>query len=150
MMDLQQGPQLLVLACILIFVMVWKLWCRYYLFPPQQLDPEAESRAAALLREVLSDREHQQLLEVGFLTVPSYRVPGRVYRVPARPGWVDVYEADRLAMRVCVEPVEQLPQADVVLMHKLMIEGNEQDYLRTANIVYVRPPSSQRWRRPQR
>ncbi len=149
MMDPQQGPQLLVLACILMFVVVWKLWCRYYLFPPQELDPEAEGRAAVLLRELLSDHEHQQLLQTGYLMVPSRRVQGRVYRVPARPGWVDVYEADRLAMRVCVEPVEHLPQGDVVLMHKLMIEANEQDYLRTANIVYVRPPSGQRWRRSQ-
>lgn len=149
MMEFQQAPQLLVLACILTFVLVWKLWCRYYLFPTQDLDPEAEGRASALLREMLSDGEHQQLMQSGYLSVPSNRVQGRIYRVPARPGWVDVYEADRLAMRVCVEPVDHLPQADVVLMHKLMIEGNEQDYLRTANIVYVRPPAGQRWRRVQ-
>jgi len=149
MTELQQGPQLLVLACVLTFVVVWKLWCRYYLFPSRELDPEAERRAAALLRELLSDSEQRQLLQAGFLEVPSSRIPGRVYRVPSRPGWVDVFEADRLAMRVCVEPVEQLPQADVVLMHKLMIEGNEQDYLRTANIVYVRPPGGPKWRRAQ-
>ncbi|MHB0870711.1 MAG: hypothetical protein ACYC5J_14860 [Chloroflexota bacterium] len=149
MIDIQQGPQLLVLACILMFVVVWKLWCRYYLFPPQELDPESENRAAALLRELLSEGEHQQLLQTGYLSVPSRCVVGRVYRVPARPGWVDVYEADRLAMRVCVEPVDHLPQGDVVLMHKLMIEGAEQDYLRTANVVYVRPPAAQRWRRQQ-
>lgn len=32
-----------------------------------------------------------------------------------------------------VEAVEPLPDGDVVVMHKLMIEGNEDDYLRTAN-----------------
>ncbi len=150
MTDFQQGPQFLVLACILMFVVVWKLWCRYYLFPYQETDPEAESRSTALLRELLSGSEQQQLQQAGYLMVPSRKVAGRLYRVPMRPGWVDVYESDRLAMRVCVEPVEHLPQADVVLMHKLMIEANEQDYLRTANIVYVRPPDGQRWRRPRR
>ncbi|MGE5620648.1 MAG: hypothetical protein ACM3US_15480 [Sphingomonadaceae bacterium] len=149
MTDFLQGPQILVLASILLLVLLWKLWCRYYLSPPRELDPESENRAAALLRELLSEGEHQQLVQTGYLSVPSRHVVGRVYRVPVRPGWVDVYEADRLAMRICVEPVEQLPQGDVVLMHKLMIEGAEQEYLRIANIVYVRPPVGVRWRRYQ-
>jgi hypothetical protein len=36
-------------------------------------------------------------------------------------------------MELCLQPVEPLPEGDVVLMHKLMIEANEQEYLRTAN-----------------
>lgn len=147
MTEFQQGPQLLVLASILMFVVVWKLWCRYYLLPAHEFDQEAEDRAAALLHELLSEAEHRQLLQAGYLAVPSPNVADRIYRVPARPGWVDVFEADRLAMRVCVEPVEPLPQADVVLMHKLMIEGNEREYLRQANIVYVRQPAGPKWRR---
>ncbi len=140
-------PQLLVLATVLTLVVFWKLWCRYYLFPTSELDPESEDRAAALLCELLSGPEQQQMQQVGYLTVPSPGVVGRVYRVPLRPGWVDVYEADRLAMRICVEPVERLPTADVVLMHKLMIEGNEREYLRQANIVHVRPPAGEKVRR---
>ncbi len=67
---------------------------------------------------------------------------GRIYHVPAGPGWVDVYESGELCLRVCVEPVERLPQADVVLAHKLMIEGDEQRYMWAANILYVSPAAA--------
>ena len=146
MMDLD-GPQLLALASVLMFVLVWTLWRRYYLLPVLECDAEAEKRAAALMREVLSDGESRELDQSGYLTVPSPSVPGRMYRIPAKPGWVDVYESGQLAMRMCVEPVERLPAADVVLMHKLMIEGNEPEYLRQANVVFVRPPAGRRYRR---
>ncbi|MDP9382063.1 MAG: hypothetical protein M3Q29_18355 [Chloroflexota bacterium] len=43
---------------------------------------------------------------------------------------------DRLLMPLCVQPVERMPHADVVLTHKLMIEGNEQEYLRGADPSY--------------
>lgn len=146
MTDFQQGPQVLVLAILLLCVLVWRLWIGRYLVSARDSHAESEERAGSLLREILSDRQEQQLEQSGYLTVPSGSVEGRYYRVPARPGWVDVYESDRLAMRVCVEPLEQLPVADVVLMHKLMIEGNEKDYLRQANIVFVRPPAGQKRR----
>jgi len=51
---------------------------------------------------------------------------------------VEVYDEGKLTMRLCVEPLERLPAADVVLMHKLMIEGNEERYLHEANIVHLR------------
>jgi len=37
-------------------------------------------------------------------------------------------------MRLCVGPVDPLPDADVVLIHKLMIEANEDEYLKAANV----------------
>lgn len=147
MTDFQQGPQFLVLATLLLCLLIWRLWSRRYILSSRDFDVESEERANALLREMLSEPEQQQLAQSGFITVPSCSVEGRYYRVPARPGWVDVYEADRLAMRVCVEPLEHLPTPDIVLMHKLMIEGNERDYLRQANIVYVRPPTGLKRRR---
>jgi hypothetical protein len=36
-------------------------------------------------------------------------------------------------MRLCLQPVECLPDADVVALHKLMIEANEENYLQKAN-----------------
>jgi hypothetical protein len=36
-------------------------------------------------------------------------------------------------MRLCVQPIERLPDADVVVLHKLMIEANEEHYLQRAN-----------------
>ncbi len=95
---------------------------------------EAERRAEALLRRFLTEEEYQQLLCQGYLRVQSPHYPNRVYLIPRYRGLVRVYESGRAVMRLCVGPVEPIPDADVVLMHKLMIEGNEEEYLKIANI----------------
>lgn len=94
---------------------------------------EAELRAETLLREVLSAPEYQQLSRQGYIDIPSPSLHRRFYRVPRYRGQVKVYEDGRPIMGLCVQPVEPMPDGDVVLMHKLMIEGNEQEYLRIAN-----------------
>ncbi len=95
---------------------------------------EAERRADALLAEVLSEEEASQLGKRGYVEVPSPSHPNRVYRVPKRRGkMIKVYESGKLVMKLCVGPVQMIPEADVVLVHKLMIEGNEQEYLQKAN-----------------
>lgn len=94
---------------------------------------KSEKRATELLSEILSDGEYQQLKAHGYLDVPSPSIPGRVYRVPAHRDQVEILDSGRLTARLCVQPVRWLPTADVVLMHKLMIEGNESEYLRLAN-----------------
>lgn len=48
-------------------------------------------------------------------------------------GIVQVIENGRAIMRLCLQPVECLPDADIVVLHKLMIEGNEEAYLQKAN-----------------
>jgi hypothetical protein len=52
---------------------------------------------------------------------------------------VGVYENDSLTNRLCVRSVDPIPSADVVLVHKLMIEGDEDQYLRLANSIRPRP-----------
>ena len=134
-MGFQESLALLVLLAILSFVLVASL--RWYPHHPQvagQVDAEAQLRATELLREVLSAAEYRQLERFGYLTVPSPGVPERTYRIPSRPGMVAVYESGKLVERLCLQPVERLPAADVVLMLKLMIEANEEKYLRTANV----------------
>ncbi len=43
-------------------------------------------------------------------------------------------EHNELRERLCVQPASNgLPDADVVLMHKLLIESDERAYLLTAN-----------------
>lgn len=94
----------------------------------------AERRATNLLRDVLTPEQCRQLLWHGYLEVPSPHSAGRVYRVPrARGGFVQVIENGKAVMRLCVQPVERLPDADVVVLHKLMIEANEETYLQKAN-----------------
>jgi hypothetical protein len=94
----------------------------------------AERRATHLLRDVLTPEQCRQLLWYGYLEVPSPSQASRVYRVPrARDGFVQVIENGKAVMRLCVRPVERLPEADVIVLHKLMIEANEEYYLQKAN-----------------
>jgi hypothetical protein len=94
---------------------------------------EAQERAEALLHRILTDDEYRQLSRRGYLEVPSPSRPRRVYRIPRHQGQVRVYEGGVPIMALCVQSVEPIPDGDVVLMHKLMIEGNEEEYLRIAN-----------------
>ncbi len=98
----------------------------------------AERQAEAMLREVLSEPELRQLAQHGYLEVASRRFPQRTYRIPRHPGLVGVYERGLLVSRLCVGAVEAIPAGDSVLLHKLMIEGSEDDYLRLANSI--KPP----------
>jgi len=94
---------------------------------------EAERRAEALLREVVTGDEYQRLVQLGYLEVPSRLGPHRSYRIPYQPGRVRVYEDNKPVIELCVQPREPMPDGDLVVMHKLMIEGNEREYLRIAN-----------------
>ncbi len=93
----------------------------------------AERKAVDLLRDTLTPEQFRQLLWRGYLEVPSPTKPRRVYRVPRTKGYVQVMENGRAIMRLCLQPVECLPDADVVVLHKLMIEANEETYLQKAN-----------------
>jgi hypothetical protein len=93
----------------------------------------AERRAADLLRDLLTPEQLRQLLWQGYLEIPSPTAPQRIYRVPRGKGFVQVIENGRATMRLCLQPVENLPDADIVVLHKLMIEGNEELYLQKAN-----------------
>jgi len=93
----------------------------------------AERRATNLLRDILTPEQFRQLLWRGYLEIPSPTEPRRVYRVPRSKGYVQVIENGRAIMRLCLQPVECLPDADIVALHKLMIEANEETYLQKAN-----------------
>lgn len=99
----------------------------------------AKARAEQMLAEMLSPEEYTQLGRRGYLEVPSPNVPGRIYRIPKYRGRVHMYDGGKAVLSLCVQPVELVPDADVVLIHKLMIEGNEQEYLRLANRFEVTP-----------
>jgi hypothetical protein len=96
---------------------------------------EAERRAEQLVRDLLEEAEFQQLIKRGYLEVRSPTFPGRVYLIPERQGPVTVCEQGKPVMRLCVQCLERVPDYDTVAMHKLMIEGNEREYLRVANRV---------------
>ena len=96
--------------------------------------PVAADRAAeTLLHASLTPSEYRQLSVNSYLDVPSPSREGRFYRIPRGPGQVLVYEDGHVCERLCVQPVENLPEADVILAHKLLIEADESTYLQTAN-----------------
>jgi hypothetical protein len=99
----------------------------------------AEARSWSMLHSLLSQPELDQISHRGYLEIPSQIHPLRVYRVASRPGLVYVYEKGMLACRLCVGATDYLPSGDVILLHKLMIECDEEYYLRTANELPAYP-----------
>jgi hypothetical protein len=93
----------------------------------------ADRRADLLVRELLTPDELEQLDGCGYLEVPSRLVPGRSYRVPAWPGRITVIEHGRALNWLCLQPVENVPARELVLLHKLMLEGSEEEYCQRAN-----------------
>lgn len=94
---------------------------------------EAEIRADLLVRSVLSDDEYRRLCRHGYLDVPSPHYPTRFYRIPSGAGTVAVIEHGRCVGRLCVQSTAPIPERETVVIHKLMIEGSEWDYLKHAN-----------------
>lgn len=90
-------------------------------------------RAEALLRELLDEHEYQQVRKQGYVEVVSPSNAQRIYRIPRFLGRVSVYEGGHVVRELCIHPVELIPSADVVVMHKLMIQGDEERYLALAN-----------------
>jgi len=121
-----------IVVALAISPMVWLIFQPYV-----KTWSRAERRAAGLLRDVLTPEQCQQLLWRGYLEVKSPSEPERIYRVPRTRGYVQVLEHGRAVMRLCVQPVENLPDADIVVLHKLMIEANEENYLSKANKYFI-------------
>jgi len=93
----------------------------------------AKRRARELLRAVLTTEQYCQLKRRGYIDIPSPRDQERTYRVPRGPGLVRVIEKGRETASLCLQPLEWVPDADIVVMHKLMIEADEETYLQKAN-----------------
>jgi hypothetical protein len=93
----------------------------------------AKRLAGELLRAVLTTEQYCQLMQLGYIDIPSRRDQERTYRVPHGPGLVRVIEQGRETASLCLQPLERIPDADIVVMHKLMIEADEETYLQKAN-----------------
>src|SRR2546422_4079597 len=115
---------LLGIIAALSLVLLWRLALDSYL-----KWSEANRRAKELLRSVLTYEQYCQLKRHGYLDIPSPRDPGCIYRVPQAQGLVGVIEQGRRKMSLCLQPLEWVPDADMVVLHKLMIEADEETYL---------------------
>lgn len=117
-----------IVLALAISPMVWLIFQPYF-----KGFSAAERRAASLLHEILTAEQCRQLAWRGYVEIPSPSSTQRIYRVPRTRGYVQVIENGQAVMRLCIQPVEYLPDADVVVLHKLMIEANEEFYLQKAN-----------------
>jgi len=95
--------------------------------------PAAKRRAGELLGAVLTPDQYGHLMQRGHIDIASPSDPERIYRVPKGSGRVQVREKGKLTMWLCLQPLERVPEADLLVMHKLMIEADEETYLRKAN-----------------
>ncbi len=125
-------------ACLavlgLVLLTVYRAWCESHGGAPVwRRSVSAEFRARQLMRETLTPSEYQQATRFGYVDLSSPSLPARTYRVPVGGGLVKVFEYGAIVMELCLQPAEPLPDGDIVVLHKLMILGNESDYLQRAN-----------------
>jgi hypothetical protein len=95
----------------------------------------ANRRAEELARRLLSPSEWLQLRREGFLEVRSQAVTGRTYRIPRRGSPVAVLEPDGRVKYLCLLPETPVADPELVVVHKLLLEGAERDYWEKANRV---------------
>lgn len=118
------------LVCILLGISVCVSLLLFWWF-----NSRADRRARQLLRAVLTDEQYHQLIKRGYIDIPSPSDPLRVYRVPQAHGRVQLIENERLQASLCLQPFDWVPDADFVVIHKLMIEADEETYLQKANRI---------------
>lgn len=97
----------------------------------------AKERAERLLREHLSPRQREELASKGFFTLETVAPTGerRLYRID-RGRSRNVRQVDgngRVLKTLCAHPAILVPDADTMLAQKLMLETDEQEFLRIAN-----------------
>lgn len=106
------------------------------------LSEEADARAEALLRASVTPQEYDSLEQNGYLEVPSRLYPNRIYQIPRKRRRVRVYTLDKFDEtrrqklgELCLIACEPVPDADLVLTHKWLLEADEKTYLSTANWI---------------
>jgi hypothetical protein len=109
----------------------------------RKISAEAIERAEELLRASISADEYAHLLQHGYLEIPSKLYTNRVYQIPRKRQRVRVYEVvktgtteqKRRLGELCLIARDPVPDADLVLAHKWLLEANEERYLAAANWV---------------
>lgn len=91
----------------------------------------ARDRAEQLLVEHLTPQQREQLRANGYFEV---EVAGKTYRIRrGRAGNVRQVIEGREKLQLCIHPTEMVPDADTMLAQKLLLEADEESFLRIAN-----------------
>lgn len=98
---------------------------------PREPRVDVEKRAKELLLSQLTEEQRKSLLLYGWFTVKSKR-SGREYMIEAKSIVANVTRLDDRA-RLCAHLENSLPRHDHILAQKLMLEHDEDTFLRIAN-----------------
>ena len=99
---------------------------------------EANQHARALLLSTLTDEQRHQYETESWFEVESRKFPGRRYRLHPVPSInIDIIQDGDRISRLCAGP-RGVPVADVQLTQKLMLEADEEAFLRIA-VVHPAP-----------
>jgi hypothetical protein len=136
---------------------VWQTWCdnttgSYPYAPPlteeqiaanaetarvrQQEQEKAKRRARELLVSCLEDDQKEELERDGFFHVET-RDGTRRYKLRPGSAPIRVKGEDGRKWSYCIHPDYGFPPEDVVLAQKLLIESDEDEFLRIANASSV-------------
>ncbi len=107
------------------------------------LDEEAHARAESLLQASIMPHEYAALQQNGYLELPSRLYANRRYHIPRKRRRVQVYEVmqdgttsrHKILGELCIVACDPVPEADLILTHKWLIEADEERYLATANWI---------------
>ncbi len=128
------NPIIVGCAMIATVLLLWLWWDAIHLaVTRERINAEAKERAEDLLRTSICPEQYEQLRRIGYLEIQSTIYPTRRYRLPRRRQRVQVIESGRKIGELCVVAVDPVPDADLILTHKWMIEGDEEGYLALAN-----------------
>lgn len=121
------------ICCAIMFCLVGWVRSLWRSTIPWREHVAAEKRAQLLLRDVLRPDQYAQVQRDRYLEIESGRYPQRTYRIPLTGGLVKVLDRGCEIKELCLQPIESLPHGDIVLIHKLLIETSEEEYLSQAN-----------------
>ena len=95
---------------------------------------EAEERAEALLKEHLDQEQLAEFAAKQYFTMAT-RDGKRWYRISkgAKVQQLDKPDGQVVLHRFCIHPVEHVPACDTMLVQKLLLEHDEEFFVKTAN-----------------
>lgn len=102
----------------------------------RQEEAAAKERARKLLLDALAEDQQEELLKNGFFHVET-RNGTRRYRLSPTGQPKRVRGEDGVAWAYCIHPDHGYPQDDIVLAQKLLLESDEEAFLRIANARQV-------------
>jgi hypothetical protein len=101
----------------------------------QKAKPEfteiAIKRSERLLDRMLSSKQRKYWHRNRYIDIRSPAYPDRLYRIPEY-GKVLCFDSGKLTKRLCIYSIDRLPLADKLVALKVMIESDEQEFLRIA------------------